>query len=111
MGSIIPKNFIKDSQPLSASPQGGSKRMKAKGKRKYIKRNFALYRLSGMMGNLAHMLFEFRNDEELNELISEAMDAIAELSHTIKVHHDPGQKDEAELTPASSQGFSSPRLK
>jgi Icc-related predicted phosphoesterase len=79
--------------------------MKAKGKRKYIKRNFALYRLSGMMGNLAHMLVEFRNDEELNELISEAMDAIAELSHTIKVHRDPGQKDEAELTPRLHKAF------
>jgi hypothetical protein len=79
--------------------------MKAKGKRKYIKRNFALYRLSGMMGNLAHMLFEFRNDEELNELISEAMDAIAELGYTIKVHRDPGQKDEAELTPRLHKEF------
>jgi len=69
------------------------------------KRNFALYRLSGMMGNLAHMLFEFRDDEELNELISEAMDAVAELGHTLKVHRDPGQKDEAEMTPRVRREF------
>ena len=74
-------------------------------KRKYIKRNFALYRLSGMMGNLAHMLYEFRNDEELVDLISEAMDAVAELGHTLKAHRDPGQRDEAEFTPRLAKAF------
>ena len=73
--------------------------------KKYIIRNFALYRLSGMMGNLSHMLYEFRNDEELNELISEAMDAVAELGHTLKVHRDPGQRDEVEMTPRVRREF------
>jgi hypothetical protein len=62
--------------------------MKSK-KKKYIIRNFALYRLSGMMGNLAEMMYQFRNDEEVMDLISEAMDAVSELGHTLKIHRGP----------------------
>jgi hypothetical protein len=64
-------------------------------KRKYIKRNFALYRLSGMMGNLAHMMYEFRNDDALTDLITTAMDAVSELGYTLKVHR--GSVAEAEV--------------
>lgn len=78
--------------------------MKSK-KKKYIIRNFALYRLSGMMGNLAEMMYQFRNDEEVMDLISEAMDAVAELGHTLKVHRDPGQRNEVEMTPRVRREF------
>lgn len=78
--------------------------MKSK-KKKYIIRNFALYRLSGMMGNLAEMMYQFRNDEEVMDLISEAMDAVSELRHTLKVHRDPGQRDEVEMTPRVRREF------
>jgi hypothetical protein len=60
-----------------------------KGKKKYIKRNFALYRLSGMMGNLAHMRYEFRNDPALVLRIDAAMDAVNELKTFIKEGSQP----------------------
>lgn len=78
--------------------------MKSK-KKKYIIRNFALYRLSGMIGNLAEMMYQFRNDDEVMDLISEAMDAVAELGNTLKVHRDPGQRDEVEMTPRVRREF------
>lgn len=60
-----------------------------KGKQKYIKRNFALYRLSGMMGNLAHMRYEFRGEERMSFLIEKAMDAI----HSLKTYTKESEKE------------------
>jgi len=63
--------------------------MKVRNKKKYIKRNFALYRLSGMMGNLAHMRYEFRNDHAVALRIEAAMDAVNELKTFIKEGEQP----------------------
>ena len=42
-------------------------------------RNFKLYRLSGMMGNLAQMRYECRNNSLAIALIEDAMNAVHEL--------------------------------
>ncbi len=48
------------------------------------KRNFRLYRLSGMLGNLAQMRYEMRNNALAISLIEDAMDAVHELKTYIK---------------------------
>lgn len=48
------------------------------------KRSFVLYRLGGMMGNLAHMLYELYHDDEIADRISEAMNAVSKLEHYIR---------------------------
>ena len=48
------------------------------------KRNFRLYRLSGMLGNLAQMRYEMRNNALAISLIEDAMDAVYELKTYIK---------------------------
>ncbi len=48
------------------------------------KRNFKLYRLSGMLGNLAQMRYECRNNDLAISLIEDAMDAVHELKTYIK---------------------------
>ena len=48
------------------------------------KRNFRLYRLNGMMGNLAQMRYECRNNSLAIALIDDAMDAVHELKTYIK---------------------------
>jgi len=58
-------------------------------KKKYIKRNFALYRLSGMMGNLAHMRYEFRNDFTVALMIEDAMNAVYDLKKQLKEGSQP----------------------
>jgi hypothetical protein len=48
------------------------------------KRNFRLYRLSGIMGNLAQMGYEMRNNALALSLIDNAMNAVHELKTYIK---------------------------
>ena len=48
------------------------------------KRNFRLYRLSGIMGNLAQMRYEMRNNALAISLIEDAMDAINNLKTYVK---------------------------
>jgi len=48
------------------------------------KRNFRLYRLSGMLGNLAQMRYECRNNALTIALIEDAMDAVHNLKTYIK---------------------------
>ena len=51
------------------------------------KRNFRLYRLSGIMGNLAQMRYEMRNNALAISLIEDAMDAI----NTLKTYAKDGE--------------------
>ena len=60
-----------------------------KAKKKYIKRNFALYRLSGMMGTLAHMRYEFRDDFTVALMIEDAMNAVYDLKKQLKEGSQP----------------------
>ena len=48
------------------------------------KRNFRLYRLSGMLGNLAQMRYEMRNNALAISLIEDAMDAVNNLKTYVK---------------------------
>ena len=47
-------------------------------------RNFRLYRLSGMLGNLAQMRYECRNNPALIEGIETAMDSVHALIQQIR---------------------------
>ena len=48
------------------------------------KRNFALYRLNGMMGNLGGIYYEYRNNPEICKTLSVAMDAVYETLQQIR---------------------------
>ena len=52
-------------------------------------RNFKIYRLNGMMGNLAQMRYESRNNEMEVILIEKAMDAI----HALKTYTKESEKE------------------
>lgn len=52
-------------------------------------RNFKIYRLNGMMGNLAQMRYESRNNEREVFLIEKAMDAI----HSLKTYLKESEKE------------------
>ena len=55
------------------------------------KRNFRLYRLSGMLGNLAQMRYECRNNPALVEGIETAMDSVHALIQQIREEASPTQ--------------------
>lgn len=55
------------------------------------KRNFRLYRLSGMLGNLAQMRYECRNNPALIEGIETAMDSVHALIQQIREEATPAQ--------------------
>ena len=59
------------------------KRPMSKAKRDAQRRNFALYRLSGMMGNLGGIYYEYRNNPEICKTLSVAMDAVYETLQQI----------------------------
>ena len=48
------------------------------------KRNFALYRLSGMMGNLGGIYYEYRTNPEICKTLSVALDAVYETIQQIR---------------------------
>ncbi len=48
------------------------------------KRNFRFYRLSGIMGNLAQMRYEMRNNALAISLIEDAMEAVHNLKTYVK---------------------------
>lgn len=56
----------------------------SKAKRNAQRRSFALYRLSGMMGNLGRISFEYRHFDDINLQAFKAMDKVYELIQLIK---------------------------
>ena len=48
------------------------------------RRNFALYRLNGMMGNLGGIYYEYRDNPEICKTLSIAMDAVYETLQQIR---------------------------
>ena len=59
-------------------------------------RNFRLYRLSGMMGNLAQMRYECRNNPALVEGIETAMDSVHALIQQTREEATPTQFPKSE---------------
>ena len=60
------------------------KHLSSKAAKAARKRNFRLYRLSGMLGNLAQMRYECRNNSELIEVIETAMGSVRVLIQQIR---------------------------
>ena len=59
-------------------------RSMSKAKRNAQRRNFALYRLSGMMGNLGRIAYEYRYFDNINLQAFKAMDKVYELIQLIR---------------------------